>query len=79
MPADLEPQRKAYLMQNIMASKYIVAQQQRHVPGQGLLERVGPQGAAVYRSYNQPGVLGCKHYKRGCVPRLESASCLPLC
>lgn len=63
--AGLEPQRKAYLMQNIMASKYIVAQQRRHVPGQGLREQVGSQGAVVYRSYNQPGVLGCQHYKRG--------------
>ena len=68
----LEPQRKAYLMQNIMASRYIVAQQTRQQSGiQGISEIVGvlggpaaQQGKPVYRSHNQPDVLGCQHYKR---------------
>lgn len=70
--AGLEPQRKAYLMQNIMASRYIVAQQKRQQGGtQGVGEIVGvlggsaaQQGKPVYRSYNLPDVLGCQHYKR---------------
>ncbi|KAA6419094.1 MAG: hypothetical protein FRX49_10834 [Trebouxia sp. A1-2] len=69
----LEPQRKAYLMQNIMASRYIVAQQRRHGAFQGSGEIVSvlegstaQQGQPVYRSYNQPDILGCQHYKRRC-------------
>ena len=74
MHAGLEPQRKAYLMQNIMASRYIVAQQARHDALQGsgeMVSVVGDSPAAtgggarpVYRSYNQPDVLGCQHYRR---------------
>jgi len=67
----LEPQRKAYLMQNIMASRYIVAQQRRHgaIQGSGQIVSVlegshAQQGKPVYRSYNQPDILGCQHYKR---------------
>lgn len=69
----LEPQRKAYLMQNIMASRYIVAQQRRQSPSHSSGEVVGvlggtpaQQGKPIYRSYNQPEVLGCQHYKRRC-------------
>lgn len=68
--AGLEPQRKAYLMQNIMASRYIVAQQRRHGAIQGSGEIVSVLGGAaqlgkpVYRSYNQPELLGCQHYRR---------------
>ena len=58
-------------MQNIMASRYIVAQQRRHGGAQGSGEIVGvlegsaaQQGKPVYRSYNQPDILGCQHYKR---------------
>ena len=55
-----------------MASRYIVAQQKRQqgsAQGSGeivsLLEGSTPQqGKPVYRSYNQPEVLGCQHYKR---------------
>jgi len=70
LSAGLEPQRKAYLMQNIMASRYIVAQQRRHgaIQGSGeivsVLEGSTAQGKPVYRSYNQPDILGCQHYKR---------------
>jgi hypothetical protein len=60
-------------MQNIMASRYIVAQQRRHGAFQGSGEIVGvlegspaQHGKPVYRSYNQPDVLGCQHYKRRC-------------
>ena len=57
----LDSRRKAYLMQNIMASRYIVAQQKR-------MQQRGSHGGAV-RSYHDPQhtILGCAHYKRGCV------------
>lgn len=58
-------------MQNIMASRYIVAQQRRHgaVKDSGEIVSVlegsaAQQGKPVYRSYNQPGLLGCQHYQR---------------
>ena len=57
--SSLDQQRKAYLSQNIMASKYIVAQQKRMhaiTCGHGV------------RSFADAGqsVLGCSHYQRGC-------------
>lgn len=70
--AGLEPQRKTYLMQNIMASRYIVAQQKRqhgvaHDSSEIVSVLGGPtaqEGKPVYRSFNAPQVLGCQHYKR---------------
>lgn len=57
----LDQQRKAYLSQNIMASKYIVAQQKR-------MHAAAPSAGHGVRSYADAGqsVLGCSHYQRGC-------------
>ncbi len=59
--AGLAAERKAYLMQNIMASRYIVAQQRR-------LAGRGASGEALSRKYHNvaAGVLGCAHYQRKC-------------
>jgi zinc finger protein-like protein len=56
----LDQDRKAYLMQNIMASRYIVANQKRLM---GLPSLPGPtyHNAALQQ-------LGCEHYSRKCVP-----------
>lgn len=59
-------------MQNIMASRYIVAQQKRQHgavhEGSEIVSVLGgataQQGKPVYRSFNAPHVLGCQHYKR---------------
>jgi zinc finger-like protein len=55
----LDQQRKAYLSQNIMASKYIVAQQRRMHASSSCEHGI--------RSYADAGqsVLGCSHYWRG--------------
>ncbi|KAL6750442.1 zinc-ribbon-domain-containing protein [Haematococcus lacustris] len=67
----LEPGRKAYLIQNIMVSKYIVAQQRRmqqqaQRAGQPELHTAYTAAAHVRRTFHDAaaGVLGCKHYKR---------------
>lgn len=59
----LDAQRKAYLMQNIMASRYIVAQQRRL---QGAPATTGATGTADRRCFHDAhhDVLGCAHYKR---------------
>ncbi|EIE21877.1 putative zinc finger protein, partial [Coccomyxa subellipsoidea C-169] len=59
----LDAQRKAYLMQNIMASRYIVAQQRRMQS-----TPVGHAAAGGRRCYHdaRQHILGCPHYKRGC-------------
>ncbi len=54
----LDQQRKAYLSQNIMASKYIVAQQKR------MHAITCSHGARSYADAGQ-SVLGCSHYQRG--------------
>jgi len=63
--AGLAAERKAYLMQNIMASRYIVAQQRR-LAGAGAAGD-GPGGGPA-RTYHDAarGVLGCAHYQRRC-------------
>ncbi len=52
--ADLEPDRKAYLMQHIMASRYIVAQQQHKGLGDASPSGAAPSGeadSAIFRSH----------------------------
>ena len=73
--ADLEPKRKAYLMQNIMASKYIVAQQKRL--------QTSPTRAAdmaglshLHQSYHPGGALGCAHYQRRLAKLCSSCICI---
>jgi len=66
--AGLAAERKAYLMQNIMASRYIVAQQRRLADsGAGAGAGAGPGGGPA-RTYHDAarGVLGCAHYQRRC-------------
>lgn len=63
----LDSHRKAYLMQNIMASRYIVAQQNRvnelqaHPSGAG--EALGSLPAACFHDA-ATRTMGCPHYKR---------------
>ena len=57
--SSLDQQRKAYLSQNIMASKYIVAQQKR------MHAITCSHGIRSYADAWQ-SVLGCSHYQRGC-------------
>lgn len=52
----LEPDRKAYLIQHLMASKYIVAQQKR---------MAGSQSKQSIASIATHGSFGCNHYRRG--------------
>lgn len=61
----LDSHRKAYLMQRIMASRYIVAQQQKRCHSSAKATSL-PVGVPC-RSYHtaKEGVLGCTHYKRG--------------
>ena len=60
----LDSHRKAYLMQRIMASRYIVAQQQKRCASSAKAIAL-PVGVPC-RSYNdiKKDVLGCAHYKR---------------
>ncbi len=55
----LDAQRKAYLMQNIMASRYIVAQQRR-------MQGAQPGSTGDRRCFHDASkhILGCAHYKR---------------
>jgi zinc finger-like protein len=67
----LEPQRKAYLMQNLMTSRWIVAQQ-KVAPSAAS----GGEGSQELRpSYHDEakGVFGCEHYQRNC--KVKAACC----
>ncbi|KAG6554197.1 hypothetical protein Mapa_004113 [Marchantia paleacea] len=70
----LDPRRKAYLIQNLMTSRWIVAQQQisNHPDGQAGDELKDP---GQCKSYNNEakGIYGCEHYKRNC--KIKAACC----
>lgn len=54
----LEPQRKSYLIQRILASKYITGRQRQSTS----------ETNAPFKSYHskEDGILGCDHYRRKC-------------
>ena len=63
--ASLDSHKKAYLMQRIMASRYIVAQQQKRCSGSALKSPTMPAGVPSRTFHDaKEGVLGCSHYKR---------------
>ncbi|CAD6332947.1 unnamed protein product [Miscanthus lutarioriparius] len=70
----LDPRRKAYLIQNLMTSRWIAAQQKSPQPSveghNGCTRRPG-----CVRSYRDPEkqIFGCEHYKRNC--KLVAACC----
>eukprot|EP00898_Chlorokybus_atmophyticus_P006604 jgi/Chlat1/6945/Chrsp52S06613 len=65
----LDPKRKAYLMQNLMASRWIVAQQKHNAESESMLK---PDAMKTWRDKDK-GILGCSHYARSC--RLVAACC----
>lgn len=66
---DLNPRRKAYLMQNLMTSRWIVAQQR-----QPTVHDSSPVPGCSPSYHNQEnGIFGCEHYKRNC--KLLAACC----
>ncbi|KXG22488.2 hypothetical protein SORBI_3009G222200 [Sorghum bicolor] len=70
----LDPRRKAYLIQNLMTSRWIAAQQKSPQPSveghNGCTRRPG-----CVPSYRDPEkqIFGCEHYKRNC--KLVAACC----
>ncbi|GAB4828861.1 hypothetical protein Ancab_018521 [Ancistrocladus abbreviatus] len=72
--SSLDPRRKAYLIQNLMTSRWIAAQQKS--PQGGTSEN--PEGEDLRGcspSYRDPDkkIFGCEHYKRNC--KLRAACC----
>ncbi|KAL2642312.1 hypothetical protein R1flu_009899 [Riccia fluitans] len=71
--SSLDPRRKAYLIQNLMTSRWIVAQQQ--LPNPECLagdERKDPGQCISYKD-EKAGLYGCEHYKRNC--KIKAACC----
>ncbi|XP_061344985.1 zinc finger protein BRUTUS-like [Gastrolobium bilobum] len=70
----LDPRRKAYLVQNLMTSRWIAAQQKSpKALSEGSSNGVETEGLSP--SFRDPGkhVFGCEHYKRNC--KLQAACC----
>ncbi|KAJ9676987.1 hypothetical protein PVL29_022132 [Vitis rotundifolia] len=70
----LDPRRKAYLVQNLMTSRWIAAQQK--LPQEIMGESSnGEDVHGLSPSYRDPEkqVFGCEHYKRNC--KLRAACC----
>ncbi|XP_057950533.1 zinc finger protein BRUTUS isoform X2 [Malania oleifera] len=68
----LDPRRKAYLVQNLMTSRWIAAQQK--LPrAAGETSNVDLSGCSTSFRDPEKKVFGCEHYKRNC--KLRSACC----
>ncbi|MCO5569695.1 hypothetical protein L7F22_023411 [Adiantum nelumboides] len=68
----LDPRKKAYLMQHLMTSRWIVAQQRQPVlPEDG--EEVPGCDPSFYSREEKKKIFGCEHYKRNC--KLLAACC----
>ncbi|VFQ87175.1 unnamed protein product [Cuscuta campestris] len=73
MDSTLDPRRKAYLIQNLMTSRWIASQQKSHA---SMDEISHSEDLAVCSpSFRDPDkkVFGCEHYKRNC--KLRAACC----
>eukprot|EP00210_Caulerpa_lentillifera_P007734 g7380.t1 len=55
----LEPKRKSYLIQHIMASQYIISQQSKS-------ESHSSMGSQHFKQFATEDILGCPHYHRNC-------------
>ncbi|KAJ4959170.1 hypothetical protein NE237_026281 [Protea cynaroides] len=73
----LDPRRKAYLIQNLMTSQWIAAQQKLHQTRTGE-DFNGEDVPGCSPSFRDPEkqVFGCEHYKRNC--KLLAACCRKL-
>ncbi|MFQ6632720.1 hypothetical protein Gotur_012013 [Gossypium turneri] len=70
----LDPRRKAYLVQNLLTSRWIAAQQKLPQAASGEASD-GEDVWGCSPSFRDPGkqIFGCEHYKRNC--KLRAACC----
>ncbi|KAG5135717.1 hypothetical protein JHK82_020448 [Glycine max] len=70
----LDPRRKAYLVQNLMTSRWIAAQQKSpKALSEGSSNSVEIEGLSPSFRDPEKHVFGCEHYKRNC--KLRAACC----
>ncbi|GJM93522.1 hypothetical protein PR202_ga10084 [Eleusine coracana subsp. coracana] len=70
----LDPRRKAYLIQNLMTSRWIAAQQKLPEPGsEECSDGASIPGCVPSYSDQEKHIFGCEHYKRNC--KLVAACC----
>ncbi|XP_031400784.1 zinc finger protein BRUTUS-like isoform X2 [Punica granatum] len=71
--SSLDPRRKAYLLQNLMTSRWIAAQQKTTQAAAESLNDDEFLGCAPSFRDEEKLVFGCEHYKRNC--KLRAACC----
>ncbi|KAJ0725095.1 putative transcription factor C2H2 family [Helianthus annuus] len=73
----LDPRRKAYLIQNLMTSRWIAAQQKLPQGRKGdMVDGEGVYGCSPSFRDAEKQIYGCEHYKRNC--KLRAACCQKL-
>lgn len=74
----LDPRRKAYLIQNLMTSRWIAAQQKlpQGRKGEASDTEGGLHGCSPSFRDTEKQIFGCEHYKRNC--KLRAACCQKL-
>ncbi|SCU89476.1 LANO_0D05072g1_1 [Lachancea nothofagi CBS 11611] len=72
---EIEPTKKAMMMQRLMMGKYMEEPKRQPTPQQNVLctHRV-PTNTEKEPTYHQSGVFGCQHYERNC--KLQCHRCL---
>ncbi|KAK9705201.1 hypothetical protein RND81_07G040400 [Saponaria officinalis] len=72
--SSLDPRRKAYLIQNLMTSRWIAAQQKSSNGGTGESSSGNDlMGCSPSYRDSEKKIFGCEHYKRNC--KLRAACC----
>ncbi|CAH9084819.1 unnamed protein product [Cuscuta epithymum] len=69
----LDPRRKAYLIQNLMTSRWIASQQKSHASTDDVSHSEDLAECSPSFRDRDKKVLGCEHYKRNC--KLRAACC----
>ncbi|TKY44726.1 RING finger protein [Spatholobus suberectus] len=69
----LDPRRKAYLVQNLMTSRWIAAQQKLPKAPSGESSSKQIEGCSPSFRDSEKQIFGCEHYKRNC--KLRAACC----
>ncbi|CAM6015632.1 unnamed protein product [Sphagnum balticum] len=79
--SSLDPRRKAYLMQNLMTSRWIAAQQQFSCRDAGQAGDSPADISGRSQSFHdeEKGIFGCEHYKRNCKVRASCCGSLFAC
>ncbi|GAA0169325.1 ubiquitin-protein ligase [Lithospermum erythrorhizon] len=75
----IDPRRKAYLLQNLMTSRWIASQQKTQASVDEILHNEDVSGRSPCFRDPEKQIFGCEHYKRNCKLRASCCGKLVTC